>query len=98
MRKILEENKELKQDIESLQNAVVRNRNKIDELTNVIWLFVNKDVDIDCIKNLLGRDDKKSILKNIDWYNKDVEEEENQLTQEEYDLVSKVVKEIMEDE
>ena len=53
-------------------------------------IIVKKDVDVDYIKNLLARDDKKSILKNIDWYNKDVEEE-NQLTQEEYDLLKEVL-------
>jgi hypothetical protein len=94
MRKILEENKELKQDIESLQNAVVRNRNKIDELTNVFWLFVNKGVNVGTFKNEIGWDkfDYGFYLK----YYRDYSLEK--LTKEEYDLVSKVVKEIMENE
>jgi hypothetical protein len=85
MRKILEENKELKQDIESLQNAVVRNQNKIDELTNVIWLFVNKGVNLGEFKNEIGWDKFDYGFYLCNYRHFSLEE----LTKEEYDLVSK---------
>ena len=72
-----DDNKLLKQNNESLQNSVVRKQNRIDELTNVIWLIVNKKVSMCYV----------SLSKDYERYNEYIEEEENKLTKKEFDEV-----------
>lgn len=67
----------LKHNNESLQNAVVRKQNRIDELTNVFWLIVNKKVSILYV----------SLSADYERYNEYIEEEENKLTKKEFDEV-----------
>ena len=71
------DNEFLKHDNESLQNAVVRKQNRIDELANVFWIIANKKVSMFYV----------SLSKDYERYNEYIVKEENKLTKKEFDEV-----------